>query len=129
MKNEEELQQRVEQGMSVEKTTDALAYKAVFKALQQEPAFKLSDDFSNNLVVNYLSIKKNKSYDYLWLLAGLTVLVIGAGVSAVIIGFKFNVGVFTFVSRNVGLVLFGIFFIIGLHVVDKSIYNKTFKLG
>ncbi len=128
MSHEEELQHKIEQGETVQKTVDTYAYKTVFHALRQEPAFQLGDNFADKLVIE-LSPKPTKSYDHAWLAVGVAALMASAIITVVLIGLKPDVGAFTFLSRHFGLVLFGVFFVIGIHLLDKKIIGKRLKIG
>jgi hypothetical protein len=130
--SEKELQQKISDGIPTEPSADARAYRAVFSALKKEPAFKLPDSFAQQvaaLALQSADLKENFK-EKGWFALGMLAL-LGAFIFAVtLVDFsKFNfapgVGVFTFLSSNAGLVIFGLIFVIGLHLLEKKLLRPS----
>jgi len=122
-KSDEEIQHRLEQGSLPGESTDGQAYQIVFGALQREPAFILPTDFADRVLRASAVRKKAKEalHDRLGFAAGLLLLIGGACVATWLTGFKFSAGAFRFVSGYPGLLVFGLLFVLLLHLVDKRL--------
>lgn len=113
--------------------------KFIAKALEKEAPFELSPGFADRIVamVESQSLQKEMRRDRWWLVSGIVSLV--AAFVAVLFyvlskgeplpkielaPFRPSVGVFTFLSGYSGLVIFGICFVIALHVFDKLIIKS-----
>jgi len=97
----------------------------VSDALEKGTSFELPHDFADRVVmkIQQQSFQKETQRDRWWLIVGI-VSMIGALVFAFTnVEFKPSVGVFTFLNGYSGLVIFGIAFIIILHVIDKRIIS------
>lgn len=130
--SEKELQQKISDGKPTEPSADARAYRVVFSALKKEPAYELPDSFAPRvaaMAVRSANLKENLKDR--WLFALGMVAFLGASVFAVAqIDFgKFNfapgVGVFTFISNNAGLLIFGLLFVMGLHLLEKKLLRPS----
>lgn len=94
-------------------------------ALKKDIDFHLPDQFSNRIVEHIVSRAKRERR---WEIAG----IITAGLlfaTALIVTwiythFNFSLGALTFLSDHIGLVSFGIIFILMLHFFDKKIIRK-----
>ncbi len=129
MKNtEEELQQKIEQGLSVDHSLDSLLYQKVYSALKQETEFQLPAHFADKLI-DRLESRSNKSHDHLWIALGVGAFAIAAGVTIYLTGFRANLGIFRFLSGYSGLAVFGVAFILGLQLLDKKISYRKLSAG
>lgn len=104
------------------------------KALEKEPAYELPRGFADRIVAmtESRSVKKETSRDKWWLIAGIagmigTVVFVLTQVKMPFV--KPTVGVFTFFQGYSGLVIFGILFVIVLHLVDKLVLSKKARIG
>jgi hypothetical protein len=122
MKNDEELQLRIERGEFHDQSIDAEAYRQVFSVLKQETNFALPTSFADRMVDRLLreAERKEASRDQLWFILGGVLFLIAFVVSLAVVEFKPGVGVFTFFAGYPGLVLFGGGFILLLHILDRK---------
>lgn len=125
-KHEEDLQKNIEAG---EKPTgddmDILAYREVFSRLQKEPDFYLPADFADVMVTRIIEKKKlDTSKDLLWLGAGVFLLLIAFATTAVMSGFKPDLGFLKNMSSYLGLFVFGVLFILILNFLEKRIVPR-----
>jgi len=120
---DEELQNSVEKGANSE-SRDAVAYQRVFRALQQEPDFRLPATFAS-AVMNQLQTAQARSSDHFWLYAGIAACLVTMVIAVVMTGFKFSFGVFQFFDGYSGLIVFALAFIIGLHWLDRRFVRKA----
>lgn len=127
MKKEEELQNKIEQGLTNDVSIDSEAYQYVFKSLKREPTFHVSISFADR-VVSMLD-KKEERRDYWWMAAGIFLSVIALIVTFVIVKAELTTGVFTFLSGYQGLIIFGVAFILLLHWIDKKIIKKQLSIN
>ncbi len=127
MKKEEELQNKIEQGLTNDVSIDSEAYQHVFKSLKREPTFHVSISFADR-VVSMLD-KKEERRDYWWMAAGIFLSVIALIVTFVIVKAELTTGVFTFLSGYQGLIIFGVAFILLLHWIDKKIIKKQLSIN
>lgn len=127
MKKEEELQNKIEQGLTNDASIDSEAYQHVFKSLKREPTFHVSISFADR-VVSMLD-KKEERRDYWWMAAGIFLSVIALIVTFVIAKAELTTGVFTFLSGYQGLIIFGVAFILLLHWIDKKIIKKQLSIN
>ncbi|HMJ69295.1 MAG TPA: hypothetical protein VK508_10385 [Cyclobacteriaceae bacterium] len=105
--------------------------QAVFDALKSEPRFELPANFADRVVamVDAKVKQKEAQMDRWWLAAGI-ISILGAFIYAYAsVEFKPEVGVFTFFSGYGGLVIFGLVFVIALHLVDKLLLKKSQESG
>ncbi|MBL7872935.1 MAG: hypothetical protein JNM78_15065 [Cyclobacteriaceae bacterium] len=122
MKAEEDLQNKIEQGLTSDASIDGEAYQYVFKSLKKEPTFHVSTSFADR-VVSMLD-RKEERRDYWWMAAGIFLSVIALIVTFALVKAELTAGVFTFLSGYQGLVIFGIAFILLLHWVDKKVIKR-----
>ena len=112
--------------------------KIVSSALEKQSGFELSPDFADRVVlmIQQQATQKESQRDRLWLIAGI-VTMIGALVYTLmkvefiptlprieVVKFSPGVGVFTFLSGYSGLVIFGIIFVVALHIIDKRLLRR-----
>lgn len=132
--SEKELQQKIADGVSTPDTADAKAYRAVFNALKKDPGFQLPESFAVRVAALALQASgvKETGREKWWFASGI-IAFLGACIFAItqidFSKFKFapGVGVFTFVSNNAGLLIFGLVFIIGLHLAEKKLLGSSKK--
>jgi hypothetical protein len=101
--------------------------KAVFDALKAEPRFELPASFADNvmaMVEHKLALKEARR-DRWWLVGGIASIMIALVYVFTTISFKPSVGVFTFFSGYSGLVVFGVFFVTALHLIDKFLLKHS----
>lgn len=130
MSAEEELQDKIEQGLIGDTNIESEAYQHVFKSLKREPAFHVSLSFADR-VVSMLD-RKEERRDYWWMAAGIFLSVVALIVSLILVQAQWTTGVFTFLTGYKGLVGFGIAFILLLHWFDKKViktieYKRSLK--
>ena len=90
---DENLQNKIEGGDAPVNGIEANAYKRVFDALNKEPDFTLPVNFADHVIAR-MEAKKESSFDFIWIGAGVAGFIIAAIVSVVLTGFKFNFGAF-----------------------------------
>lgn len=117
---DEELQKQVEAGQITGHEDDE-AYRYVFTALKQEPAFHVSISFADRILAKLE--RKEEQRDFRWLAVGIFLSVIALVVTLVVTK-AWTIGVFSFVSGYQGLIVFGIAFILLLHWVDRKLLRK-----
>jgi len=117
---DEELQNKIEAGMLVH-SDDGEAYRHVFTALKQEPAFHVSLPFADRILAKIE--KREEQRDFRWLALGIFLSVI-ALIVALVITNAWTIGVFSFISGYPGLVVFGIVFVLFLHWMDKKLVRR-----
>src|SRR5882757_4901504 len=93
---DEDLQNEIERG-DVPVGIEANAYKRVFDALRKDPDFILPVNFADHVIAR-VEAKKESSFDFVWMGAGVVGFVIAAIISVVLTNFKFNFGVFKFMA-------------------------------
>ena len=121
---DEELQTKIEQGLT-EASADAQAYQHVFKVLKIDPEFNLPIQFANRLVS--LLEKKEEKRDYFWLAMGILLSIISLIVTIALLFERWSINSFSFLSSNVGLVVFGVLFVALLQWIDKKIIRKQLE--
>jgi hypothetical protein len=121
---DEEIQNKIEQGLA-ETSADAQAYLHVFKVLKKDPEFNLPLQFADRLVS--LIEKKEEKKDYYWLAVGILLSVVSLIVAIVLVAERWSINAFSFLSSNVGLVVFGILFVALLQWIDKKIVRKQLE--
>lgn len=117
---DEELQNKIEAGIPVQ-SDDGEAYRHVFTALKQEPAFHVSLPFADRIMAKIE--KREEQRDFRWLAFGIFLSVIVLIVVLVITN-AWTVGVFSFISGYPGLIVFGIAFVLLLQWVDKKLVRR-----
>lgn len=127
MKNDEELQVKIEHGDMHDQSLDAEAYRQVFSVLRQESNFALPSSFADRLVERLMreAEQKEASRDQIWFFLGGILFLVAFVVSLVVVEFKPGVGVFTFFAGYPGLVLFGAVFILLLHILDRKFIRSA----
>jgi len=122
---DEELQTKIEQGLT-ETSADAQAYQHVFKVLKIDPEFNLPIQFANRLVS--LLEKKEEKRDYFWLAIGILLSIISLIATIALVAERWSINSFSFLSSNVGLVVFGVLFVAFLQWVDRRVVRKHLDL-
>jgi len=122
---DEELQTKIEQGLT-ETSTDAQAYQHVFKVLKIDPEFNLPIQFANRLIS--LLEKKEEKRDYFWLAMGILLSIISLIATIALVAERWSINSFSFLSSNVGLVVFGVLFVAFLQWVDRRVVRKHLDL-
>jgi|JI10StandDraft_1071094.scaffolds.fasta_scaffold04013_14 hypothetical protein len=117
---DEELQKQIEAGVHTY-DDDSEAYRHVFKALKQEPAFYVSLPFADRVLAKIE--KREEQRDFRWLALGISLSVIALIVTLALTK-AWTVGVFSFISGYPGLVIFGIAFVLLLQWVDRKLVRK-----
>ena len=119
---DEELQRKIEEGDRFDSSVDAESYRRIFSALDREPEFTVSLSFADKVIKNIelQKAKKESSSDIWWLIGGLAVFLIGVVVAFVLLDFKPDAGIYTFISGYRSLVFFGIAFAFLLNFIDKK---------
>ena len=125
--SDEDLNKQFEHGDFSNEGIDARAYQKILDGLKREPEYMLPVYFADRLVTLIESKEKAKEIarDNLWLGLGLFSFVIALVVALVLTGFKVSVGAFRFFEGYLGLIAFGICFVLLLHWVDKKILRKV----
>jgi len=122
---DEELQTKIEQGLT-EASADAQAYQHVFKVLKIDPEFNLPIQFANRLIS--LLEKKEEKRDYFWLAMGILLSIISLIATIALVAERWSINSFSFLSSNVGLVVFGVLFVAFLQWVDRRVVRKHLDL-
>lgn len=99
--------------------------RIVSDALEKEPAFELPYDFADRVVlkIQQQAVERDAKRDKWWLITGIVAILGALIVAFTQVTFKPEVGVFTFFKGYAGLVIFGVLFIIALHIIDKRIIS------
>lgn len=121
---DEEIQDNVEKGVPSE-MNDARSYRRIFKALEREPSFVLPASFASRVISRLETSHARGSRDMYWLYGGIAACLVAMVVSIFITGFKFDFGVFSFISGYPGLITFGIVFVLALQWIDRKIVRKS----
>lgn len=123
---DEDLQNKIEQGLP-ETSADAQPYHYIFNILKKDPGFNLPIQFADRLVS--LIEKKEDKRDYYWLAVGILFSIVSLIAAIVLLIEHWSINAFSFLSSNVGLVIFGIVFVTLLHWIDKKIVRKQLDLN
>ncbi|MBP9926728.1 MAG: hypothetical protein KBF45_12150 [Cyclobacteriaceae bacterium] len=123
---DEELQNKIEQGLA-ETSVDAQAYQHIFKILKKDPEFNLPIQFADRLVS--IIEKKEEKRDYYWLAVGILFSIVSLVVAVVLVADRWSINAFSFLSSNVGLIVFGVSFVALLQWFDKKIIRKQLGVG
>jgi hypothetical protein len=121
--SDELIQKQVEEG-SASFGADADAYKVVFNSLKKEPGIKLSADFAYKVSQLASSPEKSFNWEKFLLISGGIGFIIALIYAIVSVEATFSFGIFTFLSSNQGLLVFGIIFILGLNWLDKKLTHS-----
>jgi hypothetical protein len=124
--SDEELQNLIERGQSVESSDDARAYQRVFSVLKHEPTFHVSLPFADRIIG--IIDKREEKRDYWWMALGIFLTIIALIVALALTSTQWTTGVFTFLSGYSRLILFAIAFILLLHWIDKKVIKKHLHL-
>lgn len=114
MKNtDEKLQESIEQGKFDPANLDNQAYRIVFDAIRKGPETQLHPHFSDRIINSIIKTAEQRAYkrDFIWLGAGIFVLMSVAIFTMLLTGFKLNSGAFKFIGNYGGLLVFAIFLI------------------
>jgi hypothetical protein len=121
---DEELQNKIEQGLA-ETSVDAQAYQHIFKILKKDPEFNLPIQFADRLVS--IIEKKEEKRDYYWLAVGILFSIVSLVVAVVLVADRWSINAFSFLSSNVGLIVFGVSFVALLQWFDKKVIRKQLE--
>jgi len=123
---DEELQYKIEQGDAQDTSADAEAYRKVFSSLQHEPEFSLHASFED-LVIQRIAAKhiKESSRDGWWFAGGILLFIIGLVVAIILIDFRPDVGVYSFLKGYPGLIIFALLFILALNYIDRKFIRNV----
>ncbi len=121
---DEGLQNKIEHGLP-ETNADAQAYHYIFNVLKKDPEFNLPIQFADRLVS--IIEKKEEQRDYYWLAIGILFSIVSLIITIVLLAERWSINAFSFLSSNVGLVIFGAFFVALLHWIDKKIVRKQLE--
>lgn len=126
-RNDNDLQDEIERGVTEDHSADAAAYRQVFSALRQEVPFVLSSSFADHVIERVVreSQEREAARDRLWFILGCILFLVGLVVSLLLVDFKPGVGVFTFLKGYPGLVLFAAVFIGLLHFLDRKFIRSA----
>ncbi|MBY0435832.1 MAG: hypothetical protein K2U26_17185 [Cyclobacteriaceae bacterium] len=122
---EEFLQREAEQSQLKATDADSRAYRHVFRALQQEPEFKLSPSFSVRVTSRLQSATTRPTREYVWLALGLLCFIGGAVFAVMQLQFTPDWGFLKGMARFGYLFIFGAVFIFVLQWVDKKFIRPT----
>ena len=94
-------------------------------ALRKEMDFRLPQNFSNKLVELIIAkAKRERRWEIAGIITAGLLFTIALIVTWICTHFKFSLGALTFLSDHIGLISFGIIFILLLHLFDKKIVRK-----
>ena len=127
MINEEELQKKIEAG-NIGDTKDEIAYKLVFRALNKQIEFPLSESFAENvmfLVEKKQSVKSKPLFEYIYFSIGAILIFIGFGVSIVLTGFTPNWGFLKSLGDYKGLFIMGVILVILFNILDIKLIRQN----
>ena len=118
---DKKLQEKIEAGFSGLGSDDEKVYQQIFSALEKEPSFTLPASFAEG-VVHKIQREQARAAkrEYLWLCAGIILLIIAMVVAIVFTGFKISAGFLSGISAYKGLFVFGSVFILVLHWLDRK---------
>lgn len=127
--NKEDLKKQLQSEGLTESHTDARIYQNVFDALKREPEFSLPNGFADSVM---LKIKQrheeSSSRDMIFLVIGVSLMVVAAIVGAILSGFKPDWGIFKFLSGYSGLLIFALAFVALINWLDHRLVKKGFSL-
>jgi hypothetical protein len=124
---EEELQKRLERGERPgDKGLDTRAYREVFRALEKDPGYQLSDDFPQRVISAVRRRQQGRdTRDYLWFGMGILLLAVASIATILFTGFRFDFGFLNTMADYKGLAVFGIMFVILLNWLDKRLVRRS----
>ena len=122
--SDEELQQRVDNNLSIDNSLDAKAYKTVFDALRKDP-FQLPSGFADRVIQKIEVRKPAFSKEYVWFGLGISVFVFATIITLVWTKLTIDLSAFRFLSGYAGLFIFGAVAIFAIQYLDKTpVKNK-----
>jgi high-affinity K+ transport system ATPase subunit B len=71
--------------------------------------------------------KKEEKRDYYWLAVGILFSIVSLIVAVVLVAERWSINAFSFLSSNVGLVVFGVLFVALLQWIDKKVVRKQLE--
>jgi hypothetical protein len=125
MTDDNELQRSIENKEPVGNSADAKAYRTVFDVLAKEP-YHLPATFADS-VLSKIESRSKFATDHIWMGLGLFSLLVGGLVTCLFLNFRINFGSFKFISGYAGLIVFGIFFILAVQLIDKRLIQKNLR--
>lgn len=123
---EVKLQQKIESGKTPD-SNEERAYWLVFRALNKEVEFPLSDSFADRvafLAKGKQEVRQKSVFDYILFGIGFLLLLIAFVVSIVMTGFKFDLGFLKGLHSYSGLILMGALLIIAFNLIDVRVIRK-----
>jgi hypothetical protein len=122
---EEKLQQAMEQKQQSINNLDQKAYHLVFRSLSLIPGADVSPGFAAAVVVKIEKQKRKAALQELaWMIFAGFLLLISLAVAIVLSGFRIDMGFLKGLGSYSGVVVFGLFFVLLLHFVDKRLLRK-----
>jgi hypothetical protein len=124
--SDEELQRHIEEGKRPHgDELDIRSYEEIFRVLKNEPAFRLSPDFTSRVMLQITEKERRyASRDFFWLGTGIFFLMIAFIVAIAMSGFKLQLGFLEQMSGYTGLLVFGAVFLVVLNRLEKRIFHK-----
>lgn len=121
--NQDDLQEKIDGGDSSDNSPDADAFRIVFSALKKQSFYELPAGFSRRIVakIEHAKATNETTSDRVWMAGGILCLVLGFAYAITTIDFTPTVGIYAFLSAYSGPVLFGIIFIVVVHLLDKFV--------
>jgi sterol desaturase/sphingolipid hydroxylase (fatty acid hydroxylase superfamily) len=121
IKKEQELQAQVESGQAND-STDAKAYRLVYRVLSRDPGFALSAAFIHQVMARVEARRlKEMARDRWFLISGWIVFLVAFIVCIAKVKYKLGLGSYTFLQSYAGLLAFAVVFLLILHLIDRRI--------
>ena len=128
MTPDELIQKQIEEG-NAPQGIDGHAYRLVFKSLKKEPITKLSPDFASRVAALASSPSKKFDWDKFFFIGGIAAFGIALIYAVFVTEFTLSFGEFKFFASYPLLFIFGIIFIVALHLLDKKLIHPTSHNG
>jgi hypothetical protein len=121
--SEDEIQRQFDSGIAPgSNDADTIAYKEVFRVLEKEPRIKISGDFASRVLQKIVARQQREARrDMIWLTFGVTFLVIGLIVTAVVAGLRFQFGL---PKEMYGIIVFSAAVIVIFNWIEKKTLVK-----
>jgi hypothetical protein len=126
--SDEELQQSIENNLSIDNSVDARAYKKVFDALRKDP-YQLPAGFADRVIQKIEVRKPEFSKEYIWFGLGISLFVIATAITLVWTKLTIDLSAFRFLSGYVGLFVFGAVAIFVIQYLDKTLVKNKLTNG
>ena len=125
---DEELQNKIENRISVASSADARAYQKVFESLQQDP-YKVPAHFADGVMQRISVREKSFSKDYIWIAIGLFVLMAATIATAFLTNFSIKFGAFKFISGYGGLFVLLVVTMLLFNWIDKRFIQRKYNVA